>query len=333
MNDSVKEVLRKYNDIVKLVLEQKLDEMEDEYIDINGMSDEDTPYEAYLIEKVLEETDEQAKAMENEPEEALGGKSIKDWFMEASNEELIEALEFCTEEFDNKPPESLTSVMAVRAQSSAESKKFYYDYVNKIIKEVPWTESEMDDEEKVFEMEFSKVKPCFDFLIKNEDSSYVSAVLTKFLTYPEVQSFVAETVKDYVTKFPNVTVPYIIDTLDKNKDTGLEGPFEDLVIILSAIGETMKDEEIYMGLKHAFRYMNNKIYAVICISQYNDPRAIPMLKGYVNRNVATISRELFYEIMSAVKALGGDISDIEDPFGDFDGKNDAAGGMQYNYRK
>ena len=58
-----------------------------------------------------------------------------------------------------------------------------------------------------------------------------------------------------------------------------------------------------------------------------------MLKGYVNRNVATISRELFYEIMSAVKALGGDISDIEDPFGDFDGKNDAAGGMQYNYRK
>ena len=103
MNDSVKEVLRKYNDIVKLVLEQKLDEMEDEYIDINGMSDEDTPYEAYLIEKVLEETDEQAKAMENEPEEALGGKSIKDWFMEASNEELIEALEFCTEEFDNKP--------------------------------------------------------------------------------------------------------------------------------------------------------------------------------------------------------------------------------------
>ena len=58
-----------------------------------------------------------------------------------------------------------------------------------------------------------------------------------------------------------------------------------------------------------------------------------MLKGYVNRNKDTIERDLFYEIMSAVRNLGGDISDIEDPFGDFDGKKNAPGAADAHYRK
>ena len=78
--------------------------------------------------------------------------------------------------------------------------------------------------------------------------------------------------------------------------------------------------------------MTNKIYAVICLMEYGDGRAIPMLKGYVNRNKHSIDRDLFYEIMSAVQNLGGDISDIEDPFGDFDGKKNIPGAANHNYR-
>ena len=66
--------------------------------------------------------------------------------------------------------------------------------------------------------------------------------------------------------------------------------------------------------------------------EYGDGRAIPMLKGYVNRNKHSIDRDLFYEIMSAVQNLGGDISDIEDPFGDFDGKKNIPGAANHNYR-
>jgi hypothetical protein len=42
-----------------------------------------------------------------------------------------------------------------------------------------------------------------------------------------------------------------------------------------------------------------------------------MFKNYINRNQQTIERDLFYEMMSAIQKLGGDISDIQDPFGDF----------------
>ena len=181
-------------------------------------------------------------------------------------------------------------------------------------------------------MEFTKVKACLELLIELSDGSLIPAILNRFLSYPETRDFVADSIAGYVEAFPNVSVPYIIDKIESNTDTGLEGPFEDLVIILSRIGKNAPSEEIYLTLKHAFRYMKNKIYAVICLMEYGDGRAIPMLKGYVNRNKDTIDRDLFYEIMSAVQNLGGDISDIEDPFGDFDGKKNAPGAANAHYR-
>jgi hypothetical protein len=45
-----------------------------------------------------------------------------------------------------------------------------------------------------------------------------------------------------------------------------------------------------------------------------------MFKNYINRNQKSIERDLFYEMMSAIQHLGGDISDIQDPFGDFQKK-------------
>ena len=90
--------------------------------------------------------------------------------------------------------------------------------------------------------------------------------------------------------------------------------------MLTEIGKQHKTEEIYQTLRHAFRYMNNKIYAVICLAEYGDDRAVAMFKNYINRNQQTIERDLFYEMMSAIQNLGGDISDIQDPFGDFQKK-------------
>ena len=113
-----------------------------------------------------------------------------------------------------------------------------------------------------------------------------------------------------------------VDTLKEHEEDGLAGPCEDLVIILTAIGKANNSEEIYGALRTAFRWMKNKIYAVICLADYGDARAVPMLKSYINRHQDTIERDLFYEMMSAIQNLGGDIEDISDPFGDFRKKKD-----------
>lgn len=332
MEDSIKKVLAKYDELAKLILDQKMDELADKMEEIPEDSDE-LSYESYLQSIVMAETNEQTALMEDEEDELLDGMSMREYFVGLSVDELLEIMEYCAVTLDRAAPASLTDALIDKADINEDT---YYKLINfskSTIENAAWTEEELTDEDSVFEIEFTKVKACLDLLIKLHDGSLVVACIERFLSYPQTRDFVADSIADYVQAFSEISVPYIINKLDENADSGLEGPFEDLVIILARIGKETPSDDIYMALKHAFRYMTNKIYAVICIADYGDGRAIPMLKGYINRNKDTIERDLFYEIMSAVQNLGGDISDIEDPFGDFDGKKNAPGAAPTNYRE
>ncbi|MCQ2466956.1 MAG: hypothetical protein MJ166_05510 [Clostridia bacterium] len=332
MEDNIKKVLAKYDELAQLVLDQKMDELEDKMQEIPEDSDE-LSYEAYLQSLVMEETNAQTALMEDQEDELLDGMSMRDYFVGLSVDELLEIMEYCAVTLDRGMPASLIDALIEKAEISDDT---YYKLINfskSTIENAAWIEDELKDEDAIFEIEFTKVKSCLDLLTRLHDGSLVVACIDRFLSYPQTRDFVADSIADYVQAFSAISVPYIIEQLKKNEESGLEGPFEDLVIILSRIGTAEPSEDIYLALKHAFRYMKNKVYAVICIADYGDGRAIPMLKGYVNRNKDTIERDLFYEIMSAVQNLGGDISDIEDPFGDFDKKKNMPGAAPTNYRK
>ena len=331
MDDAIKKVLSKYDELSKLILDQKMDEMADKMMDIPADSDE-LSYESYLQGQVMEEAESQMALMEDEEDESLDGMSMREYFKGLTVNELLEILEYCAVNLDGKEPKSLTEALVEKAETSDEVYERLREYAAQCIGEAAWIEEELKDEDKIFELEFTKVRACLDLLIQLKDGSLVSAIIDRFLSYSQTRDFVADSIAGYVEAFPEISVPFMISRLDENSESGLKGPFEDLVIILSRIGKNAPSEDIYLALKHAFRYMENKIYAVICLMDYGDGRAIPMLKGYVNRNKDTISRDLFYEIMSAVQNLGGDISDIEDPFGDFDGKKNAPGAPKSNYR-
>ena len=332
MDDAIKKVLAKYDELSKLILDQKMDEMADKMMDIPADSDE-MSYESYLQSQVMEETESQMTLMEDQEDDLLDGMSMREYFLGLSVDELLEIQRYCAVNLDGKEPKSLTEALVGKAESDDMVYEKLRNYAAETIGDAAWIEEELKDENKIFEMEFTKVKACLELLIELRDGSLIAAILDRFLSYPETRDFVADSIAGYVEAFPEVSVPFIIDKLDSNSDSGLTGPFEDLVIILSRIGKNQPSEDIYMALKHAFRYMKNKIYAVICLMEYGDGRAIPMLKGYVNRNKDTIERDLFYEIMSAVQNLGGDISDIEDPFGDFDGKKNIPGAAKRSYRE
>ena len=332
MDDAIKKVLAKYDELSKLILDQKMDEMADKMMDIPADSDE-MSYESYLQSQVMEETESQMALMEDQEDDLLDGMSMREYFLGLSVDELLEIQRYCAVNLDGKEPKSLTEALVGKAESDDMVYEKLRNYAAETIGDAAWIEEELKDENKIFEMEFTKVKACLELLIELRDGSLIAAILDRFLSYPETRDFVADSIAGYVEAFPEVSVPFIINKLDSNSDSGLTGPFEDLVIILSRIGKNQPSEDIYMALKHAFRYMKNKIYAVICLMEYGDGRAIPMLKGYVNRNKDTIERDLFYEIMSAVRNLGGDISDIEDPFGDFDGKKNIPGAAKRSYRE
>lgn len=314
MNDNIKTVLKNYDQILALILEQKVDEFADKMDDLPPNED-DVTYEQYLQHVAMEETDAQSLLMEQEPNDLLDGKSMNDYFKTLSFDELTEILEYCALELDRGVPESVVSALAC-----VEDKAKVTDYSRAIINDAAWVDEELKSEDALFEMEFQKVKACFKVLQKVGDDSLVNTVIDRFMSYPKTTDFVADSIAEYLVAFPETSVPVIIDRIAENKENGLEGPCEDLLIILTRIGKEEPSNEIYDVLRSAFRYMTNKIYAVICLADYGDERAIPMMKTYINRHQATISRDLFYEMMSAIQHLGGDIADISDPFGDFQKK-------------
>lgn len=311
MKDEIKQVLERYDQLVGLILDQKIDEFADR-MDERPPEEDDVTYETYLQRVAMQETEEQSRAMEQEPNDLLDGKSMNEYFAQLPFEELKEILEYSALELDRGVPDSVVAAVA-----GNKDRNEVISYSEQIVKDAAWTDEELGNEDSLFEMEFQKVKACFKVLAQMNEAGLLVQVLDRFMSYPKIPDFVADSVAEYIEAFPDEAVPLLIERLEEHKDDGLEGPCEDLVIILTNIGKKEQMPEIYDALRSAFRYMNNKIYAVICLADYGDPKAVPMLKSYINRHQDTIDRDLFYEIMSAIQNLGGDISDISDPFGDF----------------
>ena len=311
IEQKVIDTLGRYDELAGLILEQKVDEFADK-MDEKPPEEDDVTYEQYLHRVAMQETEEQSILMEAEPQESLGGMSMNDYFAKLSFEELTEILEFCAVELDRGVPASVVNAL-VKIDDAA----MVEGYARTMVRESAWRDEEMDDEDKLFEMEFQKVKASLRILAGRHDASLIDDVLDRFMSYERTHSFVADSIAEYIESFPDEAPAKLIERLEEHKDDGMEGPCEDLVVMLTNIGKEKKSEEIYNALRLAFRSMTNKIYAVICLADYGDDRAVPMLKNYINRHQSDISRELFYEMMSAIQNLGGDIEDISDPFGDF----------------
>ena len=311
MTDAIKDILKRYDEIAAIILDQKVDEFSDR-IGEKPEGTDDATFEEYIQRLAKDEIDEATKVLEEEPDEKLGGKSMHQIFDEMTLDEKFEALEYCAVDLDRSAPACLQQAIADDPDREAAKLK-----CAEAIGDAAWTDDELADEDKIFEMEFQKAKSCLEVLTKMGEACYVKAVLDRFMSYPQTKDFVADSIAGYIEAFPEVSVPFLTYIIETNEDTGLEGPCEDVVIMLTAIGKEQPSEEIYDALRRAFRYMKNKIYAVLCLADYGDKRAASMFKNYINRNQDTIDRELFYEMMSAIQNLGGDISDIHDPFGDF----------------
>jgi len=311
IDQKIIDVLKRYDEIAGLILEQKVDEFADK-MDEKPPEEDDVTYEQYLHRVAMQETEEQSLLMEAEPQEALGGLSMNEFFAKLSFAELTEILEYCATELDRGVPTSV-----VNALVNIDDAAMVEGYARTMVRESAWRDEEMDNEDKLFEMEFQKVKASLKILSGRHDATLLDDVLDRFMSYERTHSFVADSIAEYIESFPDEAPAKLIDRLKEHMDDGMEGPCEDLVVMLTNIGKEKKSEQIYDALRMAFRSMTNKIYAVICFADYGDDRAVPLMKNYINRHQTDIPRELFYEMMSAIQNLGGDIEDISDPFGDF----------------
>lgn len=125
----------------------------------------------------------------------------------------------------------------------------------------------------------------------------------------EVYDLMYETVRDALVKIGDPALDGIFSALDSEKHS--QTTVEYLIMALTDIGRKNRCDEIYLHLKKAFMEMEQKLVAANCLGNYGDGRVIPALRGYLEKNRQTLDKDTFYEIVSAIKHLGGRTDDLK----------------------
>lgn len=124
----------------------------------------------------------------------------------------------------------------------------------------------------------------------------------------ENYDIVAEEMSDCFVNMGVPAVEPLMKALESREN--IDSNLEYLLKALSEIGKNNICDSIFYCLKNAFRKMDNKLLAALFIKNYGDSRAIPLLRGYLEKNVGSIDNETFYEIKHVVESLGGSLGDL-----------------------
>jgi len=245
-----------------------------------------------------------------EPKDYLDGKTGEEHIAQMDLDTALAAFSESAKIIDDEAtPYPLVSKLKELSPESSER-------LLKMVLDTPWEPAEGEDENEFF-VRFQPCVAAIRFFGAAEYEPAMEPVLSRFCSFSSTQEYIADSVKVMMLGMGQKGVPTLVDFLLNRSDEEITGPYEDMMIILTHVGIKEKSDEIYQALRAGFRRMKAKVIAVICLGDYGDPRAIALLKGYLDRTVHTIDRETFYEALSAIRRLGGEINDIQDPFHDF----------------
>jgi len=163
----------------------------------------------------------------------------------------------------------------------------------------------------------TSVPAAIRLLGKWRTESSIVPILRHFCSAKSPDEYMADVIGDYAEDMGDRIVPELRRILNETGSIPAGSAEESLLVALAKAGARHRTDETYDSMRAAFRKSERKVIGALCLGDYGDPRAVKLLKGYLERNRHDLGREMFYETLSVIRKLGGDISDIDDPFGDF----------------
>jgi hypothetical protein len=141
----------------------------------------------------------------------------------------------------------------------------------------------------------------------------IQPLVKNFVRNQSPSELIADAMRDYLLSMDEAPVMDIIAALNESiqDKNDLPAACEYLMIFLTDIGKRYPQEEIFICLKNCFRHMTSKAIGAICLGDYGDGRAIPTLRGWLDKNPKIDDRQILYEAISAIQRLGGDVSDLK----------------------
>lgn len=121
----------------------------------------------------------------------------------------------------------------------------------------------------------------------------------------------ASALKSYFSYAGAESLPALTTAIEAILQASKPNPNLDyLLVYLTELGKEHPDDKIYQLLRQSFKVMEEKIIPVICLGDYGDGRAVPMLRTFVEKNSAGLDRGLLSETLSSIKRLGGEVQDL-----------------------
>jgi hypothetical protein len=137
----------------------------------------------------------------------------------------------------------------------------------------------------------------------------IEPLLELLYSLHDKDELIAEEISDALSDIGMLSIKTASQRLEAAQKIGFVE--EHLLSLLTYTEDSLKSDDILKCLKSTFRKMDNKILGSMYLADYGDGRAIPALRGYVEKNIETIDRDTFYAIKSAIEMLGGNIDDIQ----------------------
>lgn len=237
------------------------------------------------------------KEWRNTPMEELAGVSPAEYFNNIQDmAQLIELFTVAAKLCDNDIPDPLTDRLMA----------FNEDAVKGLLALITDESILNDDEEQIISLMAIRT------IGKWKAVSSLETLIGLLYNLSEDDEIVVEEICSALVQFGDNAANRIIDILNQNNIERLE---EYLLETLVKIGVTIKDRNLYdlifRTIKNTFNKMENKLFGAICLGDFGDGRAIPALRGFVEKNKDSIDYDTFLEIKSSVHRLGGSMEDIQ----------------------
>jgi hypothetical protein len=138
-------------------------------------------------------------------------------------------------------------------------------------------------------------------------------IIGKLCTASKPDERIADAVRFFLIALGEPVIPALIDQINAHLQlyADLDTACEYLLITLSDIGKDVHSDEMFSCFRDSFRKMTNKAIGAICLGDYGDGRGVVTLRGWLERHPQVTDNQIIGEILSSIKRLGGDISDLQ----------------------
>ncbi|MDI9498338.1 MAG: hypothetical protein QM270_07630 [Bacillota bacterium] len=148
-----------------------------------------------------------------------------------------------------------------------------------------------------------------------QDLDFARHFFRKIAATDRVNELIADSGRHLAERLGHSVVPELLERSASLLEANRYSASLDYILVfltiatLTEIDEAIRDRS-FRQMRAAFRQMPQRVIPTICIGDLGDGRGVPLLRGWLERHHSQLDNQLFYELLSSIRRLGGETTDL-----------------------